>query len=102
MEYYLRVSQASYLKSKKDRFLYRILEIFPGALSWTTLVTAFFASMFFPAITALFVIAFVTYWFFRNMYLAFHLRAGYKRMREHEKMNWIEKLDSLDPKSYSI
>ncbi len=37
---YLDISQANDLKNQKEKFLYRLLEIFPGFLSWGTLISA--------------------------------------------------------------
>ncbi|MCH8741417.1 glycosyltransferase family 2 protein [Patescibacteria group bacterium] len=97
-DYYLKISRASDLKSRKERLLYRLLEIFPGMLSWGTLILVIFFSWKFPAIIAIFIIFFVLYWFFRTIYLSFHLRAGYQRMRQHEKADWLKKLNQLQNK----
>jgi len=92
---YLRIGTASDLKDLKERKIYRIFEIFPGAISWLTLFLAIFFSWRAPFFVACFIILFVIYWFFRTVYLAFHLRAGFQRMKEHEKIDWIAKLEKL-------
>ncbi|MFC1630260.1 glycosyltransferase family 2 protein [Patescibacteria group bacterium] len=95
-EYYLKISRASDLKDKKERILYRLLELFPGMFSWGTLFLFVFLSWKFPVFVAIFIIFFVFYWFLRTVYLSFHLRSGYKRMRESENMDWIEKIQKLE------
>lgn len=90
--YYLRISKAPDLQDSKERLIYRLLEILPGALSWGTLFLVIFFSWKFPLFIAIFIIFFVLYWFLKTVYLSFHLRAGYKRMRESEKIDWLDKL----------
>jgi len=98
--YYLRIAKAADLKNPKERTLYRLLEIFPGAFSWLTLFLAFLLSWLAPVWVAIFIIPFVLYWFFRTIYLSFHLRAGYQMMRNNEKTDWISKLDELKGKKW--
>ncbi|PIP24815.1 MAG: hypothetical protein COX34_02240 [Candidatus Nealsonbacteria bacterium CG23_combo_of_CG06-09_8_20_14_all_36_12] len=94
-DYYLKIGKASDLKSSKDRALFRFFEILPGALSFLTLFLVILLSWLKPVWTAYFIIFFVIYWLFRTIYFSFHLRAAYKRMKEYEKIDWIEKLNQL-------
>lgn len=94
-EEYLKVSRYSDLEDPKERFIYRALEIFPGALSWSIIILSIIAAYFFPLFTAGFIIAFAVFWFLRSIYFSFHLRAGYKIMRENEARDWINELESL-------
>ena len=100
--YYLRTAKASDLKDKKERYLYRLFEILPGFLSWAVLFLAVFFSWQKPAWAAFFIIAFVFYWFFRTMYLSFHLNAAYKRMKKYEKIDWLKKLKELKPEDQTL
>jgi len=99
---HLTASRASDLDNSRDRFIYRALEILPATLSWSTLVLAVLASWLFPVAAAFFIIGFVIYWFFRVLYFAFYLRTAYKRTRENEKVDWLEKLNTLPKERYSI
>lgn len=90
---YLFISKASDLKKPQERFLYRVLEIGPGFLAWGTLFFLILFSWLKPTWVAVFIIIFVIYWFFRTIYLSFHLSSGYKRMREHEKIDWLARLN---------
>lgn len=94
-EYYTRVSRASDLQNSKERFLYRLFEIFPGFLSLATFAGIFLASWLIPTVAAFFAIGFVFYWLFRTVYLSFHLKAEYQKMREYERTDWMSKLTQL-------
>ncbi len=92
---YLRIGTARDLENPKERFIFRLFEIFPGVLSWGTLSLAVFLSWRMPTFVSFFIITFVIFWFFKTIYYAFHLKAGFKKMREHEKINWIARLVNL-------
>lgn len=100
--YYLKIGRANELKNPKERIIYRCFEILPGVLSWVTLFLAIFLSWKKPLWIAIFVIGFVFYWLFRTIYFAFHLRAGYQKMREHEKIDWLKKLNQLKTPNQSL
>ncbi len=92
---YLKIGNAFDIKNQKERIVYRIFEMLPGVLSWGTLFLAVFFSWKKPLWIAVFIIFFVLYWLFKAVYLSFHLRAGYRKMREQEKKNWINQLIHL-------
>ncbi len=70
----------------------RFFEIIPGGLAWITIILIFLLSWFTPAAVAIFIILFDIYWLFKTIYLSFHLRATFKKMRENLKINWLNKL----------
>lgn len=78
-----------------NKVVYRALEIFPGALAWTTLLGMVAASYFIPVWAAVFIIAFDVYWLTKTAFLSFHLRANFKRMQENLKIDWHERLGCL-------
>ncbi|MEK7519532.1 MAG: glycosyltransferase family 2 protein [Patescibacteria group bacterium] len=94
-DYYLKIGNASDLKNPKERAIFRFFEILPGLLSWGTLITIVVLSWLKPVWMAIFIIAFVVYWFFRAIYFYFHLRSSYRKMRINEKIDWLEKLNKL-------
>lgn len=94
-KYYLRIGTAKDLKNKKDRAIFRFLEMLPGIFSWGILLFAIIFSWLAPFIVSLFIIFFAIYWLLRTLYFAFHLRAGYRQMAAHEKVNWLKKLQNL-------
>ena len=93
--YHLTVSKAADFADVKERRLYRFFEIFPGLLAWGAIFVAFIASFLFPMQVAMFIIAFILYWFFRNLYFLFHLRAGYVQMNKNRKKDWVAELDRV-------
>src|SRR3972149_1083961 len=79
LKYYLRAGKAGDLTDPKERRIYRALEMLPGFLGWGTLI-------------AVFIIVFDVYWLAKTVYLSFHLRSSFKKMRENQSVNWLEKL----------
>ncbi len=94
-DYYLRIGKASDLKNPKERFLFRLFEILPGAISWTILLLIVLLSWSHPFLVAVFIIVFVIFWFLRTFYFSLHLWAGYKKMAENEKIELL--FSSLSP-----
>ncbi len=92
---YLKIGKATDLEGR-DRFLYRLLEIFPGFLSWSTLLGLLVLSYFKPIWVAYFMIAFDVYWLLLVIYLGVHLFAAYFKMKDNVKINWKRKCRDLD------
>jgi hypothetical protein len=67
-DYYLKISKASVLKSSKERVLFRFLEIFPGALSWGTLILVVILSWKKPVLIAIFIIMFLKYFLVATLF----------------------------------
>ncbi len=101
-KYYLRVSRASDLQNPRERTIYRIFEILPGLGAWGTLGLLIFFSWLRPLWVAFFIISFDLYWIFKTLYLSFHLRAAYRRMKIAVETDWVQKLTSLNPADYSL
>lgn len=99
-DYYLKIGKASDLKNSRDRAFFRFFEIFPGLLSWGTLFLVIILSWRKPFLISIFIIIFVVYWLVKTIYFSFHLKAGYQKMRENEKIDWLEKLNTLDLKNW--
>ncbi|MCL5017227.1 MAG: glycosyltransferase family 2 protein [Patescibacteria group bacterium] len=75
--------------------MFRFFEILPATLSWGTLIILFFISWKFAAVAAIFIILFDTYWLLKTLYLSLHLRYSFTKMRENEKRDWLNELNSL-------
>ena len=99
--YYLKVAQSGDLKDKKERKLYRRLEMLPAILAWGTLISLAGFSWLAPFEVAIFVISFDIYWLIKTIYLALHLRTSYKKVTENIKTDWIKKLNNLAKKDYA-
>ncbi|MBI2640383.1 MAG: glycosyltransferase family 2 protein [Candidatus Sungbacteria bacterium] len=94
---YLKIGSAKDLQGG-ERAFYRLLEMFPGSLVWLTFALIVFGSIFFPFETVIFIIVFDLYWFLKTVYLTWHLRASFKKMREYLRIDWVQKLEELDLK----
>jgi len=64
----------------------------PGLLAWMTIILMFILSWLTPTAVAIFIILFDIYWLFKTLYLSFHLRATFSKMRGNLKINWLNKL----------
>jgi hypothetical protein len=92
---YLKISKAVEVHDRNDKRLYRILEIFPGLLSWLTLVILIIFSWLKPIWVAYFIIAFDVYWLLLVVYLGINLFFAYLKMKKNIKVNWQEKCETL-------
>ncbi|HTW96469.1 MAG TPA: glycosyltransferase family 2 protein [Candidatus Methylomirabilis sp.] len=97
---YLKVGKADELAGG-DRIFYRLLEIFPGAFSWGTLLILIIFSYFKPVWVAYFIIAFDVYWLLLVLYLGIMLFVSYFKMKKIRKVDWQEKCRQLDQKKIS-
>ncbi len=91
----LRLGRSSDLINRKDRYLYRFLEMLPGILAWATLIPTVVLSFFIPAAMAVFVIIFNTYWLIKTIYLSIYLRIGFNQVRSNMKIKWLPQLEAL-------
>ena len=92
---YLKIGSAKDVKNFKDRLIYRFFEIMPGLMSWGALFLLILLTRYKPLWVSVFIIIFVIFWLFRTIYFSLHLWAGYKKMQEQEKINWIEKVKEI-------
>lgn len=95
---YLKIGKASNLTGNNYK-LYRILEIFPGFLSWGTLLLLLFFSYLKPIWVTYFIIAFDIYWLLLVLYLGIHLIVAYKKLKNNLKINWKNKLIEFENKN---
>lgn len=91
---YLKIGKATELTGR-DRKIYRILEIIPGFLSWSTLIGLVILSYLTPVIVAYFLLAFDVYWLLLVLYLGIHLVMSYNKMKKNTKVDWNEKISSF-------
>jgi hypothetical protein len=99
---YLRIGRAQDAGSRKEVLIYRAFEILPGALAWSTFAAMIAASYWVPAYAALFIILFDFYWFLRTVYLSFHLRSSFLKLRKNLATDWRAALEQLPKTSYRI
>jgi cellulose synthase/poly-beta-1,6-N-acetylglucosamine synthase-like glycosyltransferase len=92
---YLNLSCAKDLREKKERILYRSLEILPGFLSFFTLFFALIFSWKKPVWVGIFIIFFDVYWILKLLYLSFHQISAFFKMKKNLKINWLEKVKEI-------
>lgn len=83
------------MNNSKKVGLARFFEIFPGVLTWTTLLGAPLLSYFHPVWVSIYIILFDLYWFLKAGNVAIHLMHSYSRLKIHRKVDWINWLDKL-------
>ncbi|MCB9806093.1 glycosyltransferase family 2 protein [Candidatus Nomurabacteria bacterium] len=91
---YYHVAHARDL-SGKDKLLFRLLEILPGALSWGTILLIVILSIYKPTWAAYFILAFDFYWLLKTVHLSFHHRYNWKRMLHNIKVDWQDMIGNL-------
>ncbi len=79
--------------SKYDPQTERLLEIFPGALTWLALTSPLWLSLTLPFAVAYIILLADIYWLFNACKIAVLIYLGYRKMENAKKQNWIEKLD---------
>ena len=82
-------------ESKKVK---RILEIIPGALSWSIILGLICLSMFKPVVCAVIIIVFDFYWIIRTGYLTTLLLMAHRRLLKDKNKNWLKACERLAPK----
>ena len=92
---YIKIGFAKDVENKKDRKLFRFLEILPGVLSWGTILLVIFLSWQRPVWIAFFIIAFDIYWLLKTVFLSFHQQVSFRKMKRNLEIDWLEKLNEL-------
>lgn len=96
---YIDIAKAGDIKNKKQRLLYRLLEMFPGALSLGTLLVVLVFSWAFPSFVAIFVICFSFYYLLRVLYFSMHQVISYFKIKKHLKTDWLKELKKIPVKT---
>jgi len=78
-----------------DRAKYRLWEILPGTLTWTTLLGAVLLSFIKPIWAIYCIIVFDLYWLFRSSYFVLWLIISWFRYRRESTRDWYHLLQSL-------
>src|SRR3989344_2930117 len=74
------------------RFLYRLLEMFPGGLLWAVFVFSIAASFWWPIAVITFVILFDVFWLLRVSYFVFYIIVALREYRRATRTDWYEKV----------
>lgn len=82
-----KVARATELTGSNRR-LYRFLEIIPGVASWGFLIGLVLASIYASFFAAYFIIAFAVFWVLKTIFLSYHVRHNWKRLKHHMELDW--------------
>ena len=99
---YLHLGRATELSDPKEKRIYRAFEIMPGFLAWLTIALIIILSFLTPVFVAIFIILFDVYWLIKTIYLSFHLRISYNRLKDNMKVNWLNELNKLPTTNYQL
>lgn len=69
----------------------RILEIFPGVMTWMTFIVPVILSYTAPKVISIAMLLFATYWLMKAMVMSVHLIIGYIRFKHDTRLNWLSK-----------
>ena len=83
-----------YEKNRTKR--YRFFEILPGSLSWLLLFLPLILSLINVTAAVFFILAYILIYFTRALAVAIRALAGYRTMRQHEKIDWNLLLDEVE------
>ncbi len=75
---------------------YRFFEILPGVLSWLLLATPLLLSLINVTLAVFFILGYILIYFTRSVAVSIRALAGYRTMREHEKLDWNGLLDDVE------
>ena len=91
---YFHVAHARDLKGT-DKIIYRLFEIIPGFLAWSTLIGVVVLSFVKPVWAAIFIIIFDLFWLLKTAHLSFHHYYNWRRMKHNIKVDWKGQLENL-------
>lgn len=79
-----------------EHLQYRLLEILPGFLVWTSFAVAIAMSFVQPVWVIGFIILFDLYWFIRAVYVLIYLFIAYRRYRETLSVDWAARVTTVE------
>ena len=79
----------------QDRRFQRLLEIFPGFISWNMILFPIWASFFFPATVAFLVLAFNIIWFYRSFMMGLTSVSSYLKIEASKKYDILSEVKKL-------
>lgn len=74
----------------------RALDLVPGLVSWTLILSPIWASLLIPYILAYFILFFDVYWFYKSFSLVTTAFLGSQRIKKAEKENWLRKASGFE------
>lgn len=84
------------IKLIRSHKYWRLLEIIPGACTWTAILLPVVFAIYKPEWVSIFVIVYTTFWLFRSFRLSIDLVRGYKKTKIALKTDWNELLGYIE------
>lgn len=91
----MRFVFSRYNLNKKEKFVQRVFEIMPGAVSWSIILGMFILSFLHPLTAAIIIISFDFYWIIRLFYMTLFLSLSYYRLSIEAKTDWMIRIKGL-------
>lgn len=85
---------------KHENSFERMLEIFPGALTWLALTSPIWLSFTLPFAVAYLILIADIYWLLTAFKIGILILIGYKKMEQAKSKNWLKLLQTDFPKSW--
>lgn len=73
----------------------RSLELLPGFISWTLILSPVWGSLFFPSFMAYFILFFDVFWLYKSFSLVVTAYIASKKIRQAEKIDWLKHANTL-------
>lgn len=73
----------------------RFLELIPGLVSWTLILSPIWGSLLIPAVMAYFILFFDVYWLYKSFSLVVTSFVASRKIKAAEKENWLEKAKTM-------
>lgn len=73
----------------------RFLEILPGFLTWITILSPVWGSLFFPTQLAYFILFFDVYYFYKSFLLVITAHISSRKIKKAERTDWLAKASTL-------
>ncbi len=86
----------------KEKLIKRIFEVYPGLLAWACITCPIWGGIFFPEMTAYFILVFNAFWVYKSLSTGLFYFMGYFRVRNGENTDWMSKLKRLENLTSSI
>jgi len=80
---------------KYDRIITRILEIFPGFVSWNLILFPAWGSFFVPNFVGYFILAFDVFWLYKSASLALTAILSHLKIRASIKLDWMKEVKTF-------
>lgn len=75
---------------------WRIIEVIPGALTWSAFLFIFFGSFFWPFLTANLIITYTLIWVFRTFHFSYNLTKSFRYSQRAQKTDWKRLLSLIE------